>query len=395
MKNLLQSLLTSLSRNAGNMPFDVSLWDGTRLSFGEGAPRFHLNLKSKSALRDVISRGTIGFGEQYMQGGIDVEGALEDLFRLGVDPSYQALAPPPFSRILGGFGRMIRRGSIRKAPENIAHHYDRGNEFFSLWLDASMTYSCAYFKNDNDTLEQAQDQKHDHLCRKLLLRKGETLADIGCGWGGMLFYAAKKYGVRGVGCTLSRNQFDSVKKKVQEEGLEGMVEVHYMDYREMPGPFDKFVSVGMFEHVGKNYIPTFMQKARELLRSGGLGVLHTIGKERESKVNEWTFKYIFPGGYIPTIHETLRELARAGLESLDVENLRLHYAKTLDAWAARFESNVGQIRNQFGDPFVRMWRMFLVGSAAGFRYGDSRLYQITFSNGVNNALPMTRGHLYS
>jgi cyclopropane-fatty-acyl-phospholipid synthase len=166
------------------------------------------------------------------------------------------------------------------------------------------------------------------------------------------------------------------------------------DYRELWGRYDKVVSIGMFEHVGKRFIPTFMRKVQSLLKVGGVGLLHTIGKERESPVNSWTLKYIFPGGYIPVLHETLRELAMAGLESIDVENLRLHYARTLDLWAERFEEKVGRVRQLYNESFVRMWRLFLRGSAAGFRFGDSRLYQLTFSNGLNNSLPITRDHIY-
>ncbi len=191
-----------------------------------------------------------------------------------------------------------------------------------------MTYSCAYFKNKNDTLEDAQLQKYEHICRKLHLKEGETLVDIGCGWGGMLLYAARRYGVKCLGCTLSAHQAEYAKKRVTEEGLGGNITILLEDYRNIKGQFDKFVSIGMFEHVGKSLISTFIDRTKAMLKPGGIGLLHTIGKERNTPFDPWTMKYVFPGGHLPVLDHVIRAMGKKGLVPIDIENLRLHYAAT-------------------------------------------------------------------
>ena len=218
--------------------------------------------------------------------------------------------------------------------------------------------------------------------------------DIGCGWGGMLLYAVHHYGVKGLGCTLSVHQADYAKKRVAEEGLEKSITILLEDYRNVKGQFDKYVSIGMFEHVGKGLIPMFMEKTKSILKPGGIGLLHTIGKERDTPFDPWTMKYIFPGGHLPALDHIIRTMGDKSLIPIDIENLRLHYSATLDEWAKRFEKNSDQIKKMFDERLVRTWRMYLRGSSAAFRWGDIRLYQILFTNGLNNSLPMTREHLY-
>ncbi|MFQ5797080.1 MAG: class I SAM-dependent methyltransferase [Bacteroidota bacterium] len=394
MKEWMKSIIGRLSQTTPELSFEVRFWDGETHRYGSGTPSFNLTCKTKNAAKHVFTRGPLGFGEEYLKGNVSVDGSFQQLLRLGLDPSFQNSKLPILSRLQALWRKARSLNTPKQAAGNIAHHYDRGNEFFALWLDETMTYSCAYFRSGSDTLGQAQQQKYEHVCRKLLLKRGDTLLDIGCGWGGMLFYAAKNYGNKGVGCTLSRQQYEYAVEKIKREGLGGTVSVLLADYRSLSGQFDKLASIGMFEHVGKRYIPTFMKKVKSLLKPGGIGLLHTIGKERETPGNPWTLTYIFPGGYIPTLHEILHGMGEAGLQSVDMENLRLHYAKTLDEWSRRFEMNVERIQSLFDESFVRMWRMFLNGSAVGFRYGDSRLYQITFTNGINNDLPITRDHIY-
>jgi cyclopropane-fatty-acyl-phospholipid synthase len=243
-------------------------------------------------------------------------------------------------------------------------------------------------------LEQAQLNKYEHISRKLLLKPGDSLLDIGCGWGGMLIYAAQKYGINGVGITLSKNQYEYADVKIKELGLDSQIKVIYKDYRHLSGSFDKVVSIGMFEHVGKKFIPIFIKKVSVLLKKEGLGLLHTIGKDTPSAGDPWTFKYIFPGAYLPCLAEIIREMGKTGFSILDVENLRWHYAKTLEHWVENYELNVKNVREMFDEAFVRRWRLFLNGSIAGFRYGNSRLFQVLFSNGINNDLPPTRAHVY-
>lgn len=393
MKTTLKSLLNLLSNN-NNISFEVVFWDGEIIRVGPSNPEFILKFVTKNAAKRTINAGVLGFGEEYMAGNITIEGNFRQLLRLGVDDYFQNLKPSLLTKLNTYLIYIGSLNTIRKSPKNISYHYDRGNDFYKLWLDESMTYSCAYYKNKNDTLETAQSQKYEHICRKLLLKENDTLVDIGCGWGGMLIYAAKKYLIRGVGCTLSEPQYEYANKKINEMGLADRVQVLLQDYRNVTGKYDKFVSIGMFEHVGKKFMPLFMEKAKSLLKLGGAGLLHTIGKERQAPTNAWTRKYIFPGGYVPALDEIIRAMGNTGLVPLDVENLRVHYAKTLDEWSKRYEANVDTIRKKFDEKFVRMWRFFLNGSSAGFLYGDTRLFQILFSNGINNDMPLTRDHIY-
>lgn len=394
MKKKLQALLARLSSHRPDIPFEVRFWDGDKRTYGDGPPAFVITVKSQGAAKRIFSRGSMGFREDYVAGNIDIQGALQELVRLGLDLRSQGvrLSLGTIGAIL--FQRIASLNTLHRSPENIAHHYDLGNDFYKQYLDESMTYSCAYFRSDTDTLEQAQQQKYEHICRKLQLREGETLVDIGCGWGGMLIYAARHYGVKGTGCTLSKNQAEYARERIAREGAEKKITILCEDYRNIEGRFDKFVSIGMFEHVGKGFIPEFMEKTRTLLKPEGIGLLHTIGKERTTPGDAWTMKYIFPGGYIPVLDRVIRVMGKKGLVPVDIENLRLHYAKTLDEWEKRFEANTETIEQMFDERLVRMWRIYLNGCAATFRWGDIRLYQILFTNGLNNSLPMTREHIY-
>ena len=395
MKKTLKKFLSALNKTDPSISFEVRFWDGETQGFGANKPAFVLTLKTKNAAKRIFASGTLGFGEEYMAGNIDVEGDFKELMHLGTLPAFENLKLS-FGTKLGMLFQYLKTlDTLMQSPKNISHHYDRGNDFYRLWLDESMTYSCAYFRSEDDTLEQAQQQKYEHICRKLQLKKGDTLIDVGCGWGGMLIYAAKNYGISGVGCTLSEPQVQFAKERINQEGLQDRITVLKQDYREIDGAFDKFVSIGMFEHVGKKFIPQFMEKTRSLLKKGGIGVLHYIGKEKPSAGDPWTLRYIFPGGYIPVLDETVGSMGKAGLIPIDIEDLRRHYAMTLDEWSKRFETHIDKIHSLFDESFVRMWRMFLNGSSAGFRYGNSRLHQITFTNGLNNNLPLTRKNLYS
>lgn len=394
MKRILVELLQRASANLPDVSFSIRFWDGESASFGDGQPDFIVDLKTKGALKSVLSLGATGFREEYVSGNIDIAGDLKAMMRLGADETIQGMKLSPWMQLALLCRSICARNSLKKSRRNIARHYDLGNDFYEQYLDESMAYSCAYFRSGNDSLEQAQRQKYEHICRKLMLSEGESVVDVGCGWGGFLVYAAKNFGVRGVGCTLSKYQAEYAKDLVTAAGLGKKIDILLEDYRNLKGRFDKFVSVGMFEHVGKGFIPAFMKKAKHLLEPGGIGLLHTIGKERASTGDPWTLRYIFPGGYIPVLDETVHAMGVNRLIPVDIENLRIHYAATLDEWAKRFETNAERIRQNFDEGFVRMWRMYLNGCAAIFRWGDLRLYQIVFTNGLNNSVPLTREHLY-
>jgi cyclopropane-fatty-acyl-phospholipid synthase len=394
MRKTFEQLFEQLSNHARDVSFQVQFWDGVKKSYGASEPQFILTFVTKRSAEHVLESGSLGFGEEYMAGDIQVEGDFRQLLRFGADAAFLNLPLGLKAKLAIKHLRQTSLNTLSRSTKHFAHHYDRGNDFYKLWLDESMAYSCAYFRYEHDTLEQAQQQKYEHICRKLQLKAGETLVDIGCGWGGMLIYAAKHYGVRGVGCTLSKQQVEYAVDLVKNQGLSKEISIVLEDYRNLQGKFDKFVSIGMFEHVGKQFIPTFMEKAKSILNPGGIGLLHTIGQELPIPGDPWTLKYIFPGGYIPSLDEIVRTMCEAKLIPTDVENLRLHYARTLEEWSARFEVHIKKVEAMYDASFVRMWRMFLNGCAANFRYGDMRLYHVLFTNGLNHTLPLTREHLY-
>ncbi|MBW1711194.1 MAG: class I SAM-dependent methyltransferase [Deltaproteobacteria bacterium] len=393
MKKAIKSIADMVHQAEPSTAFTIVLWDGEELKYGN-SPQVTLHFKTKGALRRMMKDGFLGFGEAHMMGEIDISGDMAEILRLGFTIHFEYLRPSAMMMLRIFLFRLMTRDTVRQAPKNIAEHYDLGNDFYALYLDRTMTYSCGYFRKNNDPLEQAQLNKYEHIARKLMLKEGETLLDIGCGWGGMLIYAASKYGVKGRGVTLSRHQHEYANEEIDRLGLKDLVSVEYKDYRELDGKFDKIVSIGMFEHVGKRYIPNFMKKIADLLAVGGVGLLHTIGKDRPTATDPWTLKYVFPGGYLPCLTEITREMGRCGFSVLDVENLRLHYAKTLEKWIENYERNAGKVMAMFDQVFVRRWRLFLHSSAAGFKYGNTRLFQVLFSNGLNNHLPLTREHVY-
>lgn len=393
MKETLRSLAESIHRADPSVCFAFRFWDGEELRFGEH-PGFTLHLKSEKSAGAMMVHRFFGFGEAFAAGDIEVEGDLRELMRVGLLINFDSLHPDFLDLIRAIPAYLKTRGTPGKAKKNISHHYDRGDEFYRLYLDETLTYSCAYFEDPDEPLEQAQSHKYEHIARKLRLKPGDRLLDIGCGWGGMLIHAARNHGITGVGNTLSENQCRYARKKIAELGLERQISVILEDYRSLTGKFDKFVSIGMFEHVGREFIPVFMQKVSTLLNNGGVGLLHTIGFERKLTGKSWHEKYIFPGNYIPRLDEVVLHMGQAGFSVLDVENLRLHYSYTLDRWIEKFERNEDKIRQMFDETFVRMWKLYLYSSSAGFRYGDNRVFQILFSNGLNNELPLTRNYVY-
>jgi cyclopropane-fatty-acyl-phospholipid synthase len=393
MKDTAAELFRQFEVSDPETPFHIEYWDGTGDHFGQGQPLFTVRFKSPKALSHTLVKRFLGFGESYMDGDVEVEGDWESLFKLAMRSNYQHRRPSLRSVARYYLLRLRTRDTRRKARANISRHYDRGNDFYSLWLDESMTYSCAYFETPETPLEQAQETKLERICRKLRLQPNMTLLDVGCGWGSLLIHAARHYEVHGVGCTLSENQARFARQRVAEAGVADRVEILFRDYREVDGLFDRWASVGMAEHVGRAFIPRFTRHIRRRLRPGGLGLLHFIGKDRKGFGDPWTLTYIFPGGYLPSLAEVLRRMGRHDLRAVDIENLRPHYALTLDRWLERFRQNVNEIRRMYDERFVRMWRLFLLSSAAGFRYGDTRVFQILFSRGATDETPLTREEL--
>lgn len=372
--------------------FCVKFWDDDEVKVGENDPLFKIILKKPIPKKEILTSTTLAFGEAYMNGDLEVEGDF--LLMLNTVLKYKEKFTTDFRGLPKIFSNLTSR---KKQKEEVTYHYDIGNDFYKLWLDDTLSYSCAYFKNENESLGEAQLNKIHHLLKKLNLSEGMTLLDIGCGWGALLIEAAKLYKIKGLGITLSEEQYKAFKEKIEKENLQDYLQVKLMDYRELEKSgllFDRVVSVGMLEHVGRSNYDLFMKCVSKVLKKEGVFVLHYISGLYESEGDAWIRKYIFPGGVIPTLREIISLSADYRFYTVDVESLRMHYYKTLIKWAENFEKNTDKVREMFDEKFVRMWRMYLYSCAACFYTGVIDLHQIVFTKGVNNSLPLTREYLY-
>lgn len=403
MKSTLDNLFKTLSLNSPETSFEVEFWDGTKERYGSGDKKFKLIIKNKRAINRILGGGSLGFGEEFMRGNILIEGNLQDLIKIKYGPNFIDFKISLKDKLKIFYNYFTSLGTVLDSKKNVSYHYDVSNDFYSLWLDPTLTYSCAYFKKEDDSLERAQLDKHEHIFKKLQLKKGETLVDIGCGWGGMMFYAAENYGVKCEGYTLSENQYNYVLEEIKKRNVADLVKVYLKDYREVEGQFDKFVSIGMFEHVGKKFYPVFFDVVKKILKPEGIGLLQTIGSSEDKPSDPWVTKYIFPGGFIPALQVIVKIMNQKDLVFFDIEDLRRHYGKTLDKWIEGFEKNIDKIRKvltkslgslERAEEFVRMWRLYLNASSVSFKAGNSHLYQIIFTNGLNNQLPLTRNYIY-
>ena len=377
--------------------FIVEYWDEDERKYGNDTVQVKLVFNEPPTVADLLSELGLAFGEAYMDGIIDFEGEMEDVLSILEKEADAILDDDLMGRAAELASDLSMKVDKKQQKDDIQHHYDLGNDFFSLWLDDTMSYSCAYFRNENDNLKQAQMQKIDHVLRKLQLQPGEKLLDIGSGWGSLALRAADKYGVQALGITLSEEQAAFSEEKAAEAGLDDLVQFRLQDYLDLDksdGPFDKIVSVGMFEHVGKENLPRYMDKVNELLADGGLSALHSICGMREEGVNPWIRKYIFPGGYIPSLREILWLFPDYDFHLIHAESLRLHYAMTLQRWHENFRQHVDEVEEMFDRRFVRMWDLYLRGCAASFKVTGLDVYQLLFSKGLNNQLNLTFDHLY-
>ncbi|HAT4190710.1 TPA: class I SAM-dependent methyltransferase [Clostridium perfringens] len=388
-----KNIVKSIAEHLSDRPFDLEYWDGEIIKYGEGEPEFKLIIKNFPSKKELLSDPSVALGEAYMKGDIDIEGDLQKFFESIIRNKDSFMNKNTVFRLAS----KIKAPSLIKSKKDIAHHYDIGNDFYSLWLDKTMSYSCGYFKNPTDTLYDAQMNKIHHILKKLNLKEGQHLLDIGCGWGYLIIEAAKLYNVKALGITLSEEQFKKAKKRIKQEGLEDLVDVKLMDYRNLEKSnleFDRIVSVGMAEHVGHTNLPLFFKNVDSVLKESGLFLLHNITNLVETEGNKWITTYIFPGGYLPTLREELNIAADINFRTLDVESLRLHYMKTLEEWCKNFMNHLDEERHMFDDEFLRMWHLYLATCAAAFHYWDIDIHQILFSKGINNTLPMTRKYLY-
>ncbi|MDU7885262.1 MAG: cyclopropane-fatty-acyl-phospholipid synthase family protein [Clostridium perfringens] len=388
-----KNIVKSIAEHLSDRPFDLEYWDGEIIKYGEGEPEFKLIIKNFPSKKELLSDPSVALGEAYMKGDIDIEGDLQKFFESIIRNKDSFMNKNTVFRLAS----KIKAPSLIKSKKDIAHHYDIGNDFYSLWLDKTMSYSCGYFKNPTDTLYDAQMNKIHHILKKLNLKEGQHLLDIGCGWGYLIIEAAKLYKVKALGITLSEEQFKKAKERIKQEGLEDLVDVQLMDYRNLEKSnleFDRIVSVGMAEHVGHANLPLFFKNVDSVLKESGLFLLHNITNLVETEGNKWITTYIFPGRYLPTLREELSIAADINFRTLDVESLRLHYMKTLEEWCKNFMNHLDEERDMFDDEFLRMWHLYLATCAAAFHYWDIDIHQILFSKGINNTLPMTRKYLY-
>jgi cyclopropane-fatty-acyl-phospholipid synthase len=379
-----------------------------------------LRLGSLAPLAHVAA-GQVGrLAEDYVEGRIDIDGAMRPVIDVASrlvrqDPTLAAdsVGPLAWWRDLLQRSKSLKRHRAEADARQVQFHYDVSDEFYALWLDPRRVYSCAYFRRPDMALAQAQEAKLEHICRKLMLRPGERFLDIGAGWGGLLLWAAEQHGVRATGITLSKNQHAHVNRLIAERGLGGRVEMRLLDYRDLPEdePFDKIASVGMFEHVGRANLPRYFDKIRRLLRPGGLLLNHgiTAGGTRNTQlgagIGDFIERYIFPGGELLHVSHVLQVMAEQGLEGLDTENLRPHYARTLWGWSDGLEGHLDEARRLTNDKVVRAYRLYLAGSAMSFERGWLSLHQTLAARpngeveggalrGAQSAYPFHREYMY-
>ena len=397
-------------------PFAIKLWDGSLWQQDKTEPRFHLEIKNAQALQKIFWRpNQLSLGEAYIFDDFDIHGDLEACFELGdylmsrdwqlseklrLGQKLLSLSKKPAKKWYGTPKMNGRAHTKRRDAKAVQYHYNLSNDFYRLWLDQNMVYSCAYFHSMNDTLDEAQERKLDYICRKLRLNAGERVLDIGCGWGGLIIHAAKNYGVETFGITLSEPQADWAKRRIEAAGLSNRCHVEVLDYRDLSEDIkvDKLVSVGMFEHVGEEQLPVYFSKAYDLLRPGGVFLNHGITRAVHYDDTGPSFidKYVFPDGELMPISVSLRCAEEAGFEIRDVENLREHYSLTLRHWVRRLERNIREAINLTSSETYRIWRLYMAGSAAGFNAGRIGLCQSLLAKPCRegSGLPLTRCDWY-
>jgi cyclopropane-fatty-acyl-phospholipid synthase len=382
-------------------PFRMRFPDGTEYRNAEGPPAFILSFANERALRRAALYGHVGVLEAYFDGEVEIEGSLPKALAVGMEAGVDQ--PTWLVRLRNRWHEFMHaNASRRQANQNAEFHYALGPEFYKLWLDDPyMFYTCAYWTEDTRTLEEAQRAKADHVARKVLLKPGEEVVDVGSGFGGFLMHAAMHYGVNITSINTTGSQAEHARRQIEKFGIKNAVQMH-ADFRSQPKTFDKLVSIGCLEHAGRDQLGELIRSHAELLKDGGLGLIHFIGHVGRFDTDFFIRKYVFPGGWIPSLGDVIVEMEKAGLEVLDIENLRRHYALTLDVWAERFDRNWEKIRaldpRRFDERFRRIWRVYLYGCAEMFRSpkGRTHLFQIVFSKGNVSftSYPMTRDFLY-
>ena len=387
-------------RNKNAIPLRLELWNGQQYDLGHDAPQVTIRVPGVTALSYLLKPTLDNLGTAYVEGKLEVKGKLNAIVSIA-----NALAEAGLSS--SGEGKIARfkrhfKHTKEADSEAIRYHYDVSNEFYQEWLDPNMVYSCGYFENGDEDLTTAQIKKIDHILTKIRVQPGNTLLDIGCGWGALVIRAAEKFGARCVGITLSERQYELARQRVRERGLSGQIELRLQDYRDVRGSFDRITSVGMFEHVGLAHLTEYFSKMRSLLADDGIAMNHGITStdpesgETPFGGGEFIEKYVFPHGELPHIGLVLKSMQEGGLEAQDIENLRHHYARTCGIWAENFENNSEKIQTLTDDKHYRIWRVYLAGCSYAFSQDRIALFQVVCTKNGNTSpqLPMSRRYMY-
>lgn len=381
----------TLFSHSFNIPVKVNFWDGSSAQYGDGEPEVTVTFKEKIPVKEITRNASIALGEAYMDGRIEIDGSIQKL----IESAYENAGSFMRNSKLRRFMPKQSHGE-EQSESDVQSHYDIGNDFYRLWLDDTMTYSCAYFTDGNtNDLTAAQVAKVHHILKKLDPKPGKTLLDIGCGWGTLMLTAAKEYNLKVTGVTLSEEQYQFVQKRIKDEGLSNVAEVKLIDYRELGDrQWDYITSVGMFEHVGKENLGLYFQDVARYLTNDGVALIHGITRQQGGAYNGWINKYIFPGGYVPGLQEMVGHIEENQLQIADMEMLRRHYQRTLEIWDQNFNAHRDEVEQMMGNRFTRMWDLYLQACAASFESGNIDVIQFLISKGASGKnLPMTRDYM--
>lgn len=387
-------VLATLLRFYGSPAIRIIFWDGSQLVPAGVEPIAGLTFTDRETLWRFLVNPAYTCGEGYSSGRLQISGGVVPFVEAVLAARVSLNHTPSLRRFLLEFFGPRRVNTLRSAKRKIQRHYDIGNDFYRLWLDETLQYTCAYFPEPDLGLEAAQRAKMDYIAHKLDLQPGARVLEVGCGWGGLALHLARHYGAHVTAYNISHEQIIEARQRARVEGLDGQVHFVENDYRRAEGQYDAFVSVGMLEHVGPTHYRTLGNVIHRTLKPQGRGLLHSIGQNRSERLNAWIEKRIFPGAYPPNLRQMLAVLEPHSLTVLDVENLRLHYAKTLEHWLARFEQHAAQVHAMFDENFVRAWRYYLSASLASFRTDSLELFQVLFTRQGNNQVPWTRADWY-
>lgn len=389
-----RSLILWIMNRIGNPRISIRLWNGDEFPVTDARPVGCMEFRERRAVLELLRSPSVGFGDCYTEGLIEIHG---DMLAF----ANEVTAAITNKKDSGYYGPKIRSllyalrvNSLDRSRHNVRHHYDLGNDFYKLWLDERMVYTCAYYDTPAATLAEAQVAKLDHVCRKLNLQPGQKVIEAGCGWGALAIHMAEHYGVNVIAYNNSSEQVAFARERAAAKNLNGRVIFVEDDYRKVDERCDAFVSVGMLEHVGLANFRTLGALIKRCLKPEGFGLIHSIGRSFPDRTDPWIVKQIFPGGHIPSLSEMMRVFEPQKFSVLDVENLRPHYARTCASWLENFEAVADKVADMYDEEFVRMWRLYLAGSSAGFQSGTLQLYQVLFAPRGNNEVPWTREYQY-